>query len=274
MVRYDDTRRCATARCPATIGMIELGGGVRKSRGDRPVSLTVQMARDCLLPHLREGELFGVNEKHGDYFCDAHGTTAQCLSTFTEDDQIEALRVFTTCVYGFTLFTREAVEAVRDFSPGGVIEIGSGNGYLAYVLARYGVDVKAFDAHPLPENRYFVHPDLPFAPPLWFNVALGGPDAIAPEDRTRTLVLCWPPYDEPMAHESLVRYAGDRLVYVGEGDGGCTADDAFHGELMRSWSLVRTLRLGSWWPGRCWAFFYERGADHGASNGDALTPVA
>ena len=44
--------------------------------------------------------------------------------------------------------------------------------------------------------------------------------------------------DGPMACDCLAAYAGNTLVYVGEGVGGCNADDDFFHELLQSWTVV------------------------------------
>ena len=51
---------------------------------------------------------------------------------------------------------------------------------------------------------------------------------MAAEHPNRTLLLCWPSYDEPWAAEAVDCYQGDTVVYVGEGVGGCTGDDRLH----------------------------------------------
>ncbi len=61
-----------------------------------------------------------------------------------------------------------------------------------------------------------------------------------------TLMLCWPPYDNSMAIEALRRYRGKTVIYVGEGNGGCTADDAFDEELSTKWTLVDELMIPQW----------------------------
>jgi hypothetical protein len=51
----------------------------------------------------------------------------------------------------------------------------------------------------------------------------------------RAMLLCWPSYDEPWAAWSLAAYKGDQLFYIGEGPGGCCADDEFFSLLDAEW---------------------------------------
>lgn len=110
-----------------------------------------------------------------------------------------------------------------------VVEIGAGTGYWAWQLSQLGVDVRAYDI--APHGNHHCH-DVSYHP-----VEQGGPEKAA-EHPDRVLLLCWPPYDRPMAHEALTAYTGDSLIYIGEGHGGCTADDAFHEKLAAEWEAV------------------------------------
>ena len=57
------------------------------------------------------------------------------------------------------------------------------------------------------------------------------------------LMLSWPPHWNDMAEDSLRAFRGNRLVYIGEGWGGCTATDEFFNLLDEGWSLVRSVPL-------------------------------
>jgi hypothetical protein len=64
-------------------------------------------------------------------------------------------------------------------------------------------------------------------------------DHSAPEHHPdRALFLCWPSYAEPWAAQSLACYTGDLLIYCGEGEGGCTADDEFFHLLEAEWEEI------------------------------------
>lgn len=109
----------------------------------------------------------------------------------------------------------------------GVVEIGAGNGYWAYQLRQIGVDMLAVDNGEWSDKWQ----------QRWSLVEEGGPD-VAGKHPDRALMLIWPPYDTSMAKTALDSYAGDLLIYAGEGNGGCTADDAFHEELECSWEEI------------------------------------
>lgn len=128
-----------------------------------------------------------------------------------------------------------------------VVEIGAGTGYWAALIARAGGDVMAYDAAPIGGTRlnewHGLHgPDAPYHP------VMGGDATAAGLHPERTLLLCWPPWDDPMAWEALSAYhgaGGRRVVYVGV-EYGCTGDDQFHDALYRNWRCVRTDRIPQW----------------------------
>lgn len=113
---------------------------------------------------------------------------------------------------------------------GKVIELGAGTGYWAWQLTQAGVDTVAYDSHGWADTGLLS--DTQFHP-----VRLGSVEKIA-EHPDRLLMLCWPDYDTPFAFDALRAYTGDRLIYIGEGWGGCTGDDDFGKALDEQWELV------------------------------------
>jgi hypothetical protein len=97
-------------------------------------------------------------------------------------------------------------------------------------MEQAGIDVRAYELHePGPGNGY--------ARRAWTTVHHG--DHGMPECHPdRALFLCWPSYAESWAAQSLACYEGDLLIYCGEGEGGCTADDEFFHLLEAEWEEV------------------------------------
>jgi hypothetical protein len=157
--------------------------------------------------------------------------------------------------YSWAVPSPEIIEAiVRIDSP--IVEVGAGTGYWAKMLRDAGVDVVAFDQHP-PE------PDL--AANHWhknttqWSEVIRSDATVAGDFPDRTLLLVWPPYDEDMATRALRAYAGAggrQLIYVGEGPGGCTGDDAFHEDLERWWVELAYMAVPQWFGIHDYATFY------------------
>lgn len=102
-----------------------------------------------------------------------------------------------------------------------VVEIGAGTGYWASLLAALGVSICAFDEAP-GRNRYCDHEPYTLVSP-------GDHRALEHarwNGENHALLLCWPPMS-PMASECVEAFKGDTLIYIGEGMGGCCANDEF-----------------------------------------------
>lgn len=107
-----------------------------------------------------------------------------------------------------------------------VVEIGAGSGYWAWQLTQAGVPVAAYDPHPPgPQNKFNQH--------RLYHPVMPGDHENAAQHPDRALMLCWPSYGAAFAKQALHHYRGDTVVYIGEGEGGCCADDRFHRILAR-----------------------------------------
>lgn len=133
--------------------------------------------------------------------------------------------------YSWAIPNDEAIAALLECSP--LIEMGAGTGYWSWLLRQAGANVLAYDLNP-------------HAPPHWTSVEQGD-ESIVPSHSDRTLFLCWPSYQEPMAFQALSQYSGKWVAYVGE-MGGRTADDSFHRLLSASFELKREVLIPVW-PG-------------------------
>jgi hypothetical protein len=148
--------------------------------------------------------------------------------------------------YAWAIPSDEALAALAQHGP--IVEVGAGGGYWAMLLRDRGVDVVAYDRRPDQQAAPYEERLIPRR--LWTEVSIGD-TAAAGEHPDRALFLCWPPYATPMARDALEAYlaAGGRtLVYVGEGEGGCNADDAFFALLAKRMVEGETVAIPQW-PG-------------------------
>lgn len=136
--------------------------------------------------------------------------------------------------YSWAIPSPDAINFILRHTAGRVIfEVGAGTGYWARQLTAAGASVMAFDIAPPPKPNIW-HPEQS----LWHPVAEAPATVAAEADPGWALMLCWPPYNEPMAAEALTAFPGSLLIYIGEGPGGCTGDDEFHDLLGRDWRLL------------------------------------
>ena len=137
--------------------------------------------------------------------------------------------------WGFAVPNDRAIAVCCKYSP--IVEIGAGLGYWAKLIDEAGGKIEAFDDFSwFTQRPFFKKKDMYF--PVKKNH-----DALT----EGTLMLVWPCYATPMAVNCLRRHLGDHVIYVGEGEGGCTADDDFHELLDKEWEEVEQVKLPQWW---------------------------
>lgn len=142
----------------------------------------------------------------------------------------------------------------------GVVEIGAGSGYWAWQLSQASVDVVAYDPHPVGEDNKFAKRG-PYYP-----VRIGDESAAA-DHGDRALMLCWPSYCTDFAEQAVRAYPGDLLVYIGEGHGGCCADDGFFKLLDEEWDEIGSRSLHVTFSGiHCRLTAYSRRTSTGQGN--------
>lgn len=180
--------------------------------------------------------------------------------------------------YAWGVPSSEALDAIVDMSPNGIVEIGAGTGFWSHQLVARGARVHAFDATPCQletVNGFHALANMGNALPF-VRVSPGGAEAAAlyPES---TLLLCWPPRESDgsgtgerdvamMALDALDHYSGSTVAYVGvckaaaddaasaeHGEATSTgrydtAGEAFEAALTDRFELVRTVALPNWPP--------------------------
>lgn len=129
---------------------------------------------------------------------------------------------------GFSFINLEYVDNLANFLKGKkVLEVMAGNGLLSLLLEERGVDIIATDIAPGENNHYDIR-----------NVyndkieTLDAVEAIRKYGRSVDyVIMSWPPYDNPIATKvmrAIKEVNNDiRVIYIGEQEGGCTADYKF-----------------------------------------------
>jgi len=119
--------------------------------------------------------------------------------------------------YAFSIPTAETLQIVTRYSP--IVEIGAGSGYWAMCLAACGADIIAYDRYPPGEaaptaiserNWHFRR--------SWYKVNKGD-ELTAATYSGRSLLLCWPPPENPMgvrALDAYIKAGGHTVIVIGE----------------------------------------------------------
>ena len=140
------------------------------------------------------------------------------------------MRKALTLRYSWAIPSPEVLDRIVELTGNaGLVEAGAGTGYWASLLDARGVDVLAFDACPPGTGDRMRSSFHATQRRTWHPVIECDVDSMPWNDLAeRTLFLCWPPYAESMGADALTAFAaagGRDVIYIGEGDGGCTGDD-------------------------------------------------
>jgi len=150
--------------------------------------------------------------------------------------------------YAFAIPNEEAIDTLIQYGP--IVEIGCGLGYWARLVQDAGGEIIPYDAHVNDKGmvKLYMHKDK-YAQP--HTRVFHGTHEVVALHSNMTLFLCWPPYYNSMAHDCIQTYlqhGGQTVIYVGEGYGGCTGDDAFHNLLSEHMEVAKTVSIPVW-PG-------------------------
>lgn len=153
--------------------------------------------------------------------------------------------------YAWAIPCKRALEVIAQYSP--IVEIGAGSGYWASLLKEMGADVVAYDVSTTKQykgsyNHFYKH---------YFEVKEGSESAVK-DHADRALFLCWPPYNDKMAVNTLKQYRGETVLYVGEGKGGCTASDSFFNLLTKNFSEEESVEIPVWFGIHDRLFVFKR----------------
>jgi hypothetical protein len=146
-------------------------------------------------------------------------------------------------MFSWAIPTEQALSILAKHAP--LVECGAGMGYWTALLLTRGVDAVAYDLLPPSggtRNEYHRRGQRP-----WIEVGRASAVAAARQHRDRTLVLCWPPYDDDAASYAALRaYRGEIAIYIGERDDGATGSVRFHRELRLNWTVIEEVDLPHW----------------------------
>ena len=133
-------------------------------------------------------------------------------------------------LFSWAIPTDAALDLLSKYAP--LVECGAGTGYWLALLRARGIDAIGFE-------RRVRRP--------WTRIQREVSVKAARHHPGRSLVLCWPPYDDDAAsYETLRAYRGAVVIHIGERDEGPTGSVRFHRELALNWTLVEELELPHW----------------------------
>lgn len=144
--------------------------------------------------------------------------------------------------YAWAIPNDNAINLLAGMGP--IIEMGAGNGYWAKLITEAGGTIEPYDR--TPGSHHYQTPKGT----VWHPVMEGGVEKILAHHRSHILLLVWPPYLGALAFDALTRYlevGGKTVVFVGESQGGCTADDRFFRLLDSQFEEVGDADIPQWY---------------------------
>ncbi len=156
--------------------------------------------------------------------------------------ELTTLRRDSTLRWAWSVPDPDSLAFVAEHARGKIIDPMAGTGYWPYLLQQLGIEVKASDLYPplggTQENNHYHRGAEQFVKVHTCDAAEAMNNLMDP---AFTLFLSWPPMSDGAA-KALEAYPGDRLIYIGEGWGGCTADDSFFELLAVGWTELASHR--------------------------------
>lgn len=170
--------------------------------------------------------------------------------------------------FGWSVPTLDVINQLKEFIGNDqVLEVGAGKGTWAKLMQDAGIQVTPTDLfsgrpHDNPDEPSRINEDNQYWKKEYIEdeglevdrntftpvYKMDAEQAVKTFGDHTVLFLNWPPYDNPMANNAIQNFSGNKIIYIGEGMGGCTGDDCFHNNLENEWTEVDQLCIPQW-PG-------------------------
>ena len=158
--------------------------------------------------------------------------------------------------FSWAIPSAKAVKSIVDFSGNETIyEIGAGKGYWAYFIDKMKGKIKCFD-NPECVFNYFQSPkknnygqniadisEFKTFYPVDFCTPI---DVVQRCKDAKVLMFCWPEYNKSWAYEYLKKIKPEKLIYIGEGYGGCCADNSFFDYIKKCYDEYGFTSIPQW----------------------------
>ena len=173
-------------------------------------------------------------------------------------------------LFGWSVPCKEAIEAIKQHAREPLYDLMAGTGYWARILKKAGMDVRPSDMHKiLSKNNY--HKKIEDDPKEIKDSRTSPKTHIRRINALKVgfdmnkkrifgdVFLSWPPYECPVASNLLdLLPIGTRVFYIGEGEGGCTGDLAFHKNLDNNFNLLKHVELPQFFGIHDSLYIYEK----------------
>jgi hypothetical protein len=143
--------------------------------------------------------------------------------------------------YSWAIPNRDVINEIITFSEGArIVELGAGNGLWSSLIKHDGGFVYPIDMnHDIEASQAYYNNTYSNLHEFCDVTRVANANtAVKLIDEYDIIMFCWPSYADSWAHKYLTSTMPNKLIYIGEGCGGCTADDAFHELLYDHYELL------------------------------------
>lgn len=143
--------------------------------------------------------------------------------------------------FGFSIPNRQAIEAIRSYSPHGVTEIGAGLGYWTYLLNKNNIPTVGVDEYYPLKNPWF-SPEYNINKIEYIEniVVSDAVEYLQKDDPKKTLLMVWA---DEYSDDAISKYRGDTIIMVGEGEDGCTDTGGLFDKEEIEWEIIDMISL-------------------------------
>jgi hypothetical protein len=173
---------------------------------------------------------------------------------------IAAKRKFFIDELSSSIPSRDAIHAILVFTQQeAILEVGAGKGLWASLIQKLGGTVIATDliSKDNPSQRSLRHQSRPA---FTFVERIAPIEAILKYPNCATIMMCWPPFDSPIAERVLAKFEGERFIFIGEShlDTERSGDQlTFRERIEQDWVLEKQVNIDTW-PGVYDSMFFYR----------------
>ncbi|EGC36347.1 hypothetical protein DICPUDRAFT_77966 [Dictyostelium purpureum] len=139
--------------------------------------------------------------------------------------------------YGWCRLLSNNIETILEYSKK-IVELGAGSGYIRWLLKEKDSNT-TIDSYDIKSNDTSNTFQSDWNQQIWEKEVLVGDHSVLDNyDQSFDLLLIWPPPNNDLAINSIHKFKGNKLIYIGEPRNGMCATSSFFDELNKNWTLV------------------------------------